>query len=232
MRVVERRPRSATVAVAGELDASGSHLVEGVLQHLVGQGCANLLLDAGELRFCDVTGARTLVTVHARLRLEGGGLVVLAQPMVCRLFGMLWPVDSPAHPRVLKAGPSETTTTLIRLPAKRHFPVFRGVERPRPPARQAAGRRATSRPEPPEDALERSRRLRRQAEARLQIMREKAEIVLSTMAEVHDRLAGLHGRLPASGGSGAACGLPCDGETHHRKAEECRRRAADYSVSQ
>ncbi|MEO3811641.1 STAS domain-containing protein [Sphaerisporangium sp. B11E5] len=150
MRLVDQRGRSATVAITGELDVSGSALAKGFLMSLIGEGCLHLLVDMTDLRFCDVGSARALGDVHARLRGENGNLIVVSNPRVGRMLTLVWPGGPPTYPKVLMLDVPEPnlqrTVAGAVLPGRRHHPLVRGLTRPRPASRRPA-------PPPPEAPL-------------------------------------------------------------------------------
>ncbi|MFJ3788443.1 STAS domain-containing protein [Kitasatospora sp. NPDC090091] len=77
------------VTVAGELDHDTAGELRTALARLVDNGIKRILVDFGDLRFCDSTGLNLLL--RARLDAEAAGLsleVADLQPAVARLFAI------------------------------------------------------------------------------------------------------------------------------------------------
>ncbi|MEW9530191.1 STAS domain-containing protein [Microbispora sp. NPDC049125] len=218
VHVVHRETGSATVVISGDLDLSNSGMLEGVLMPLAADGHLSLFVNGQGLRFCDLSGARTLRRVHERVQRDGGSVVLTVQRGLGRLLDLLWPGGDPGSPTVLYSLPRPDA-------ARRHLAVMRGVNPDRLRAR--AGRaEAVPAALPLASVLERSRALRRETAERLEIMRAHTESLCTVLADVQDRLAAIHVTLvttrPVGGPAGA---LLCDGHSHEAKAEELRLQA-------
>ncbi|MGC5011518.1 STAS domain-containing protein [Streptosporangium sp. DT93] len=124
--VVHRYADTALVAVLGEMDAFNYRLLESVLESLMREGMRHILLDASELLFCDVSGARGLERAHQGLRATGGELLVVPSPSVMRLFTVLWGAQEPEHPSLVAAFDLEESFEAPSLP-RRHVLSLRRV---------------------------------------------------------------------------------------------------------
>jgi anti-anti-sigma regulatory factor len=141
--VIHRYGDTALVAVTGEVDAFNYRLLESELEHLILTGARHILVDAGELLFCDIRGAQALERIHQGLRMAGGELFVVPSPTVARLFNMLWGAQGPEHPGLVTVSNLDEFPEPPSLPL-RHAPVLRRV---------GGGRRARRATTPPVDAL-------------------------------------------------------------------------------
>lgn len=73
--------------LAGEVDAATAPLLEAQIIEAARAGCAQVILDFGDLQFIDSSGLSVLVSNHKRLRDAGGGLIVdCPAPAALRLF--------------------------------------------------------------------------------------------------------------------------------------------------
>jgi anti-anti-sigma factor len=252
VHLVHRHADTALVTLTGEVDASNCDRLESALQRLVTGGVRHILVNAGELWFCDIAGARVLARAHDSLQITGGRLAIAASPPVARLLGLLWPPTDPGFPQVITREWVQSVTSTAQAPA-RHVQVFRrlGPQRtyrtradvrvllPRMETREPVSPPADTTARPPitadpatkeamRSALERSARLRKEAEERLETLRTRIQVTCATLAEVHERLADSHLALEARpvGSAGAAS---CDGRSHQAKAEQIRRRAAVFA---
>ncbi|GAA4199875.1 hypothetical protein GCM10022252_52290 [Streptosporangium oxazolinicum] len=122
--VIHQYGDTALVAVTGELDAFNHRLLESELESLMLQGTRHILVDAGELLFCDVSGARALERIHEGLRAAGGELFVVPSPTVIRLFDVLWGAQEPEHPGLVDISGLDELPGASPLP-RRHLPVLR-----------------------------------------------------------------------------------------------------------
>ncbi|WP_326637234.1 STAS domain-containing protein [Streptosporangium sp. NBC_01755] len=143
MYVIHQYGDTALVAVTGEVDAFNYRLLESELEHLIRTGARHILVDAGELLFCDIRGARALERIHQGLRVAGGELFVVPSPTVARLFNMLWGAQGPEHPGLVTVSHLDQFPEPPSLPL-RHAPVLRRV---------GGGRRARRAATPPVDTL-------------------------------------------------------------------------------
>jgi len=132
----------------GEIDAFNYRLLESELESLMLEGTRHILVDAGELLFCDVSGARALERVHESLRAAGGELFVVPSPTVVRLFTVLWGAQEPEHPGLVDAFGLDELPGIVPLP-RRHAPVLRRIGGSRRPRRDAARRSEVLDPEKP-----------------------------------------------------------------------------------
>ncbi|MGV9304035.1 STAS domain-containing protein [Nonomuraea sp. NPDC003727] len=199
--IVHKDGANALLALGGSLDRSSSSWLEGALASLIVQHVTVIAVDVRELDFCDVEGARLLARFQSLLRGDGGDLEIVGPGPAIRLLELLWPELFGAAP---EAPPS---------PVPRHHPGWRRLGLPRARVRPAVMSRKR--------ILLRAEALRAVAAEQLDLMRVQQAATCSGVAEMHERLAGLHERL---GGA-----LPCDGESHHGWAEEFRRRGAEFT---
>nr|BFE82494.1 hypothetical protein GCM10020093_050950 [Planobispora longispora] len=89
VRIAHCSDDTASLVVTGEMDASNCELLESILDSIIARGARYIMINAGELNFCDVTGAYMLARVHRRLRLAGGELVVTASESVTETLDAL-----------------------------------------------------------------------------------------------------------------------------------------------
>jgi len=76
----------AVIAVDGELDLATAPELADLASQLIGDGIANLVVDAGRLSFCDSTGLGVLVKVANDLQPGGRIAIADAQPIVLRVL--------------------------------------------------------------------------------------------------------------------------------------------------
>ena len=75
------------VTVAGEMDASNAHALEGALLSIEAGGASRIVLDLGSLEFIDSTGLAVIVRAHERAEGDGHRLgVTRPQGVVARTF--------------------------------------------------------------------------------------------------------------------------------------------------
>ncbi len=137
--VIHQYGDTALVAVVGEIDAFNYRLLESELESLMLGGARHILVDAGELLFCDVSGARVLERIHEGLRAAGGELFVVPSPTVIRLFTVLWGAQEPKHPGLVDTSGMDAFPGVPSLPP-RHVPVLRRIGGRRRTHRDATGR--------------------------------------------------------------------------------------------
>ncbi|MER5648278.1 STAS domain-containing protein [Streptosporangium sp. NPDC002524] len=137
--VIHQYGDTALVAVMGEIDAFNYRLLESELESLMLGGTRHILVDAGELLFCDVSGARALERVHESLRAAGGELFVVPSPTVVRLFTVLWGAQEPEHPGLVDTFGVDDLPEVPPLP-RRHSPVLRRIGGGRRARRDTVGR--------------------------------------------------------------------------------------------
>lgn len=242
--VIHQYGDTALVAVTGEVDAFNYRLLESELEHLIRTGARHILVDAGELLFCDIRGARALERIHQGLRVAGGELFVVPSPTVARLFNMLWGAQGPEHPGLVTVSHLDQFPEPPSLPL-RHAPVLRrvgGGRRARraatPPVDTLASRPGDgpeTRASPPAErpvhpALERSSRLRREAAARLETLRLQAQTTCAMLAEIQDRMAILHAELDTHIAVRAAVRLACDDHSRQAKVDRTRDLTTSFSI--
>ncbi|MFG1876342.1 STAS domain-containing protein [Sphaerisporangium sp. NPDC049003] len=250
VHLVHRHADTALVTLTGEVDASNCDRLETALRRLVAGGVLHILVNAGELRFCDLAGARVLARTHADLRGYGGKLVIAASPNVAKLLGLLWSPQDPGFPQIItrewierEAGPPQVLY--------RHVQVYRRLGR-ECSTRAGAGARASltrtdaavpavdtaTGPGPAAQAgpasrlsmrsvLERSARLRQETERRLETLHAQVQVACATLAEVHERLADSHAVM--AGAVRVSGDTACDDHSHHARAEQIRRRAVVFA---
>ncbi|WP_440070216.1 STAS domain-containing protein [Streptosporangium sp. OZ121] len=124
--VIHQYGDTALVAVMGEIDAFNCRLLESELESLMLGGIRHILVDAGELLFCDVSGARALERIHEGLRAAGGELFVVPSPTVVRLFTVLWGAQEPEHPGLVDTSGLDDFPEIPPLPS-RHVPALRRI---------------------------------------------------------------------------------------------------------
>lgn len=146
--VIHQYGDTALVAVMGEIDAFNYRLLESELESLMLGGTRHILVDAGELLFCDVSGARALERVHESLRAAGGELFVVPSPTVVRLFTVLWGAQEPEHPGLVDTCGMDDLPEVPPLP-RRHAPVLRRIGGGRRTHRDALRRTGILDPETP-----------------------------------------------------------------------------------
>ena len=84
---IHRVDETKIVTFRGELDLSNADTARSTLEALEREDGADLLLDLGELEFCDSTGLALIVSAASRCRDNGHGLKLLkAGPSVQRVF--------------------------------------------------------------------------------------------------------------------------------------------------
>jgi len=67
---------SETLALAGEIDLSTSHLLVDAIDGAIDAGATEVVLDFGEVTFVNSTGLGAMVAATKRLRQSGGDLVL------------------------------------------------------------------------------------------------------------------------------------------------------------
>jgi anti-anti-sigma factor len=221
VHVVECGNDSAVVAVSGELDLSGCELLEKVLTPLVAQGRVHLVVKARQLTFCDVGGARVFQRTQHAASEQGGSLVIFVNRSVARFFHLIWEENPPGRPTVILAeGDTRPEARPQTGPPRRHVMQVRGVSGGRPRPHRSQPRT----PARGESALERSRRLRAQAETQLEIMCRQVRQICNVMADTQERLAAIHHLLgERPGGSPLTCH-----DAHEDKAIEFRQKVATF----
>ncbi|MFD0345247.1 anti-sigma factor antagonist [Kitasatospora aburaviensis] len=141
------------VTVAGELDHESADGLRSALARSVDEGIERILVDFGDLRFCDSTGLNLLL--RARLDAEAAGVsleIAGLQPVVSRLFAVTGVdtvlrihSDLASALKASDAGPGRTTATRL-LPRPPERCEARAVVRgPETDAWTAAGAERTRR---------------------------------------------------------------------------------------
>ncbi|MBB5085309.1 STAS domain-containing protein [Nonomuraea endophytica] len=187
-RVVRSGGQAATLVVAGALDCGTKHVLQALLPDLIRTGVIHVLVEAAELNFCDLSGARLLEDLHARLHAFGGAVTVAPSPPVARMLELIWPRHERAFPNLIRP-----LSTAGSPPPIRHLPTLRAIggRRRRTPANTspiASGR-------PPVDiagAIERATRLRHRARLLAESAREQIRRSYQVLAALHDTLATTH----------------------------------------
>jgi hypothetical protein len=154
---------------------------------------------------------------------QGGNLVIFVNRSVARFFHLIWAEDLPGHPTVIQA--ERDTRPEARpqgRPPRRHVMQVRGVSGGHPRPHRSHSRT----PARAESVLERSRRLRAQAEAQLEVMCEQVQQICNVMADTQERLAAIHHTLGERPG-GAPARLTCH-DAHEDKAIEFRQKVATF----
>ncbi|MFF3438919.1 STAS domain-containing protein [Streptosporangium sp. NPDC002721] len=146
MYIIHQYGDTALVAVMGEIDVFNYRLLESELESLMFGGTRHILVDAGELLFCDVSGARALERIHEGLRAAGGELFVVPSPTVVRLFTVLWGAQRPEHPGLVDASGLDDFPEVPPVP-RRHSPVMRRIGGGRRAHRDATRRTGPPGPE-------------------------------------------------------------------------------------
>ncbi|HUR07262.1 MAG TPA: STAS domain-containing protein, partial [Nonomuraea sp.] len=144
---------SATVVVlhlTGELDSTTAPVLAATLEPLTGSPVEQVIVAAGDLWFCDLTGIDELCATHRALHAKGGGLAIAeAGASLCRLIELVT-----EHSRA----PMRVYATLSEAlrgagvnpedplpPARRHLPRLRRLPRAEP---ARAGKHPRRRPGP------------------------------------------------------------------------------------
>jgi anti-anti-sigma factor len=84
---VREEGASAVVTPAGELDHHTAELLSGPMSDAMDTGISRLVVDCGNLAFCDSTGLNVLLGARLRAEEMGGGVHLAAmQPTVARVF--------------------------------------------------------------------------------------------------------------------------------------------------
>jgi anti-anti-sigma factor len=84
---VGQHGRSAVFTPSGELDHHTAELLSGPLTAALDAGTSRLVVDCGNLVFCDSTGLNVLLAARLRADQMGGGVHLAAmQPTVARVF--------------------------------------------------------------------------------------------------------------------------------------------------
>jgi anti-anti-sigma factor len=100
------------IRLSGEIDLATSPALERRLCELIGQGARTLVLDLGDVTFCDVTAMNTLLRVEAELRAIGGRLRLLGPcPWMSRMLSVLALNDRLQLEQVELREPTEADTT-------------------------------------------------------------------------------------------------------------------------
>ncbi|MBT2227264.1 STAS domain-containing protein [Nonomuraea sp. NEAU-A123] len=144
---------SATVVVihlTGELDSTTAPVLAATLEPLTESPVEQVIVAAGDLWFCDLTGIDELAATHRALHAKGGGLAVAeAGASLCRLIELVTE-HSRAPMRVYATLDEALTEAGVHPedplpPARRHLPRLRRLPRAQP---ARADRRPRWRPDP------------------------------------------------------------------------------------
>ncbi|QMU69704.1 STAS domain-containing protein [Streptacidiphilus sp. P02-A3a] len=85
-----RHGRGAVLALVGDVDFDSSPALLSAALAAVDQGVVYLVLDLGELGFCDSAGMHVFVSLHQRLTAVGGALALAAVPQqLSQLLGIV-----------------------------------------------------------------------------------------------------------------------------------------------
>ncbi|MGA4983005.1 STAS domain-containing protein [Streptomyces sp. GESEQ-13] len=82
--VSSRTPAGPLLEVAGDLDHSNAHHLRGAAVAAVVPAGLTLVLDLGELGFCDSSGITALIAVRNHVVAAGAALVLVAVPEALR----------------------------------------------------------------------------------------------------------------------------------------------------
>ena len=86
---VSARPDHAIVALVGELDIAGTGTLGSRMSALAAQGCIRIVVDVGDLVFCDASGLGTLIEAAHRATLRGGWVrLVGTRAPLARIIGI------------------------------------------------------------------------------------------------------------------------------------------------
>lgn len=86
---VSTEPGYALVALGGELDIAGTGTLGFQMSALAAQGCTRIVVDAGDLVFCDASGLGTLIEAAQRAALCGGWVrLVGVRAPLARIIGI------------------------------------------------------------------------------------------------------------------------------------------------
>lgn len=84
---VRRSGARAVVTPAGELDHHSAGVLRASLDACVADGCSRIVIDCGDLEFCDSTGLNVLLATRLAAEDAGGGVHLAAmRPIVARVF--------------------------------------------------------------------------------------------------------------------------------------------------
>lgn len=86
---VSAQPDHAIVALVGELDIAGTGMLGFEMSALAAQGCTRIVVDVGDLVFCDASGLGTLIEAAHCAVLDGGWVrLVGARAPLARIIGI------------------------------------------------------------------------------------------------------------------------------------------------
>ncbi|MFD1537679.1 STAS domain-containing protein [Nonomuraea guangzhouensis] len=200
---------SATVVVlhlTGELDSTTAPVLAATLEPLTESPVEQVIVAAGDLWFCDLTGIDELAATHRALHAKGGGLAIAEAGSSLRRLIELVSEHSRAPIRVYTTLSEALTGAGVNLddpspPARRHLPRLRGA----PHASLAlAGRHPRWRPAAPSatavesgtdltlvcSAIARAHALREQAATQVEALKQRTHRynqVRTTMLETRAR---------------------------------------------
>ncbi|WP_219463898.1 STAS domain-containing protein [Nonomuraea rhizosphaerae] len=145
MRLTTVSDTTVVITLTGELDTTTAPVLAATLGPLAESPIIHVIVAAGDLWFCDLTGLDHLAAAHKALYAKGGGLAVAeAGPALCRLIGLVT-----EHSRAPMAMYDTMREALAEVgiaddeppnPERRHLPRLRRVPRgqaPRQSLRQA-----------------------------------------------------------------------------------------------
>lgn len=86
---VSAQPGYTIVALVGELDIAGTGMLGLQMSALAAQGCTRIVVDVGELKFCDASGLGTLIVAAQQAALAEGWIrLVGARAPLSRIIGI------------------------------------------------------------------------------------------------------------------------------------------------
>ncbi|MEV0379263.1 STAS domain-containing protein [Nonomuraea sp. NPDC050643] len=143
VRLVPVDDTTLVIALTGELDSTTRPVLAAFLDPLPQSPIKFVLVAAGDLWFCDMTGLELLALTHRALKAKGGHLAVAeAQPPLRRLIALMTEQAHPAIP-VYTSMPealAEAGVEAYRMPegsgtSPRHLPRMRLMPRAQPSGR-------------------------------------------------------------------------------------------------
>ncbi|WP_245602056.1 STAS domain-containing protein [Hamadaea tsunoensis] len=103
------------VAIIGDLDLDSAAQLREALAGLVERGVTRIVVDLGDLRFCDSTGLSVLITTQLRCRRDGGFLRLAAPgPAMRRLLAVVGVADHVTAFETVRAAASADLSQQLR----------------------------------------------------------------------------------------------------------------------
>lgn len=143
VRLVPVSDATLVIALTGELDSTTRPVLAAFLDPLPASPVKYVLVAAGDLWFCDLTGLEQLSITHRALQAKDGHLAVAeAQPPLRRLISLMseqakaaLPVFDSMAEALADTGMEEYQTPASRASRRRHLPRMRPIPRDPPVVR-------------------------------------------------------------------------------------------------